>query len=133
MWAGKLNEVQVAQNGAKLKGVEVSEQPSVIPDGALHKNKHHIDLDGITNKGIPVITTDAGTVESLQEIKNGGNIIQHCEIEVGEVIFSKELTDYVEENRINKNDLDVQISVGKRITKELIMNCNDNAELIENV
>jgi hypothetical protein len=57
---------------------------SLIPEGALHKNKHHIedvnpDLKGdITEKGIPVIDKEGEQV---------------CEIERNEIIFSKELTD----------------------------------------
>lgn len=127
-----LQKVQFAQNGAKLKGVEVSETPSVIPEGELHKNRHDIDLEGITKKGIPVITTDAENPTTFQEIQNGGNIVEHCEIEREEVIFSKELTDYVEEAREHwHNGEDNLLEVGKRIVKELITNTEDNTGLID--
>lgn len=127
-----LKKVQYAQNGAKLKGVETSEEASVIPEGALHKNKHHIDLDGITHKGIPVITSDADNPTTFQEIQDGGNIVEHAEIEREEVIFSKELTDYVEKAREAwHNGEDNLLEVGKRITKELIMNTEDNTGLME--
>lgn len=33
-------DVQIAKDGAKLDNIEVSEEKSVIPEGALHKNKH---------------------------------------------------------------------------------------------
>lgn len=124
--------VTYAQDGAKLTSIEISEEPSVIPEGALHKNKHHIDLDGITHKGIPVVTTDAKNPTTFQEIQKGGNIVQHCEVETEEVIFSKELTDYVEKAREAwHNGKDNLLEVGKRITKELIMNTDDNTNLIE--
>jgi predicted aconitase with swiveling domain len=61
--------IQYAQNGAALKGIELSEEQSVIPEGALHKNKHHLDLEGITKKGIPVIQNVDDSVETLAEIK----------------------------------------------------------------
>jgi len=57
-----------AQNGAKLEQVEVSEEKSVIPEGALHKNKHD-DFDlKVTPKGIPVVTVADDNVETLAEI-----------------------------------------------------------------
>jgi hypothetical protein len=61
-------KVVKAENGAKLKKVEVSEEASVIPEGALHKNKHNLELDGITAKGIPVITVD-NDADTFAEIK----------------------------------------------------------------
>jgi hypothetical protein len=34
---------------------------NVIPDGALHKNKHNMeDAEGLTKKGIPVVTEEEG-------------------------------------------------------------------------
>jgi hypothetical protein len=60
---------------------------AVIPSGALHKNKHHLEeVDeslnkNITSKGIPVIT-----------IEDGGEIKQHAEIEKEEIILSLSLT-----------------------------------------
>ena len=34
---------------------------NLLPEGALHKNKHHIDnIDNITQKGIPVVTQSEG-------------------------------------------------------------------------
>jgi hypothetical protein len=43
------------KNGGQLKNIETAEEPSVIPEGALHAHKHNLDLEGITKKGIPVI------------------------------------------------------------------------------
>lgn len=131
-------EIQFAQNGAKLEDVETSEDPNVIPEGAMHKNKNHLsDLD-ITPKGIPVISTETGDkLETLEEIKEeGGEITQHAEIEAEEIIFSKELTDFIEEKRKEwhnhyKQDEDILLEVGKRITKEILTNTDDNTNLIE--
>nr|DAD59313.1 MAG TPA: hypothetical protein [Bacteriophage sp.] len=37
---------------------------NVIPDGALHARKHNMNLDGITEKGIPVVSEkDNGKIE----------------------------------------------------------------------
>ena len=131
-------EIQFAQNGAKLEEIETSDEPSVIPEGAMHKNKNHLDDLDITPKGIPVISTETGDkLETLKEIKEkGGEITQHAEIEAEEIIFSKELTDFVEEKRkawheAYKQDNELLLEVGKRITKEILENTNDNTNLIE--
>lgn len=123
-----------AENGAKLKNIEVSEEASVIPEGALHKNKHNLDLEGITLKGIPVITVDEDA-DTFMEIKDQeDSVVIHAEVEKEEIIFSKELTDFVEDKRKEwheSNSNDILEEVGKRITKELLFNTNDNAELID--
>lgn len=125
--------VPKAENGAKLKTIEVSEEASVIPEGALHKNKHNLELEGITAKGIPVITVDndADTFADIKEQEE--TIVIHAEVEKEEVIFSKELTDFVEDKRKEWHESksnDILEEVGKRITKELLFNTNDNADLI---
>jgi hypothetical protein len=36
--------------------IEETNQKNVIPEGALHKNKHHMEhAEGLTKKGIPVV------------------------------------------------------------------------------
>ena len=123
------------RNGGKLKNIELSEESSVIPEGALHAHKHNLDLDGITQKGIPVLQNIDESVETLEEIKKqGGELQQSAEIEREEIIFSKELTDYIEEARAEwheTNSNDILEEVGKRVTKELLFNTRDNAGLIE--
>lgn len=59
---------------------------NVIPDGALHKNKHHLEnvdekFEDVTAKGIPVITEE-----------KGGDIKQHAEVEREEIIFNLDVT-----------------------------------------
>lgn len=128
------------QNGAKLKKVEVSEESNVIPEGSLHKNKHDIDLDGITQKGIPVghLTTNE-VVDNTFDIKQAkGDFVQDAEIEESEVIFSKDLTDIIEENRQKWHDSEEKddkllIEMGKRLTKELLINTEDNTDLIPKI
>jgi hypothetical protein len=129
-------EIVSAKNGAKLEKVEVSDEKSVIPEGAMHKNKNNLNL-GTTEKGIPVITTENEIKEGTrQEIeKEGGEITQHAEVEASEIIFSKELTDYVEDSRkkwkeSDKKDSDLLLEVGKRIVKEIMTNTDDNTDLI---
>ena len=72
------------ENGGKIENEEIlTPQKNVIPDGALHKNKHHMEnTEGLTQKGIPVIDNDGE---------------QQAEIEVNEIIFSLEVTKKLEE------------------------------------
>lgn len=130
-WAKK---VVKAQDGAKLKNVEVSSEPNVIPEGDYHKNKHDLDLDNITKKGIPVIQVPDDSVETFTEIKQQeGDIVQSAEIERAEITFSKETTDFIEENRTKwkeTGDDSILLEVGKRLVKEIMTNTNDNIDLI---
>lgn len=128
---------QYAKNGASLQEIDLSEEPSVIPEGAMHKNKHHLDLEGITKKGIPVIQNVDDSVETLDEIKQfEGKLQQSAEIEAAEVIFSKELTDFIEEKRKEWHETesnDILEEVGKRVTKELLENTKDSTGIIEHM
>ena len=129
------------QNGAKLKGIEVSEVENILPTGQLHKNKHDdFGIDGITQKGIPVLQVKDDTAETIQEVQQqaaGGEVVQSAEIEREEIIFNKELTDYVEQNRelwkegTQKEKDDICLEVGKRIVKEILFNTKDESGLID--
>lgn len=127
-------EVEIKKNGGQLQDIEVSQEQSVLPDGSLHKNKHHLDLDHVTNKGVPVITID-GDADTFDEIKaHEDSIKQHAEVESLEVIFSKELTDFIEEKRKEWHKTganEVLEEVGKRVTKELLENTKDSTGIIE--
>ena len=125
-----------AQNGAKLEHIEVSEEQNVIPSGAMHKNKNHIDLE-ITEKGIPVITVEDDSVETFEEIKDQEDtLVQHAEVEEAEIIFNKELTIFVENLRKqwhekdNKDD-SICLEAGMRLAKEIIENTEDNTDVTE--
>ena len=129
-------EIEIKKNGGQLQDIEVSQEQSVLPDGSLHKNKHNLDLDHVTNKGVPVITID-GDADTFEEIKaHEDSITQHAEVESLEVIFSKELTDFIEEKRKEWHDTgsnEVLEEVGKRVTKELLENTKDSTGMIESI
>lgn len=129
------HKIQFAQNGAKLTNIEVSEEPSVVPEGDYHKNKHDDFGIDITKKGIPVITVDDDTAETLEEIQaQADSVVQHAEIERNEIIFSKELTDFLEAKRKEYHETenpDIFLEVGLRLTKEIMENTNDNTGIIE--
>lgn len=129
-------EIEIKKNGGQLQDVELSQEQSVLPDGSLHRNKHNLDLDHVTNKGVPVITID-GDADTFDEIKaHEDSIKQHAEVESLEVIFSKELTDFIEEKRKEWHETgsnEVLEEVGKRVTKELLENTKDSTGMIENM
>ena len=100
-------------------------QMNVIPEGALHARKNNMEGAGedFTTKGIPVID-------------NNGE--QQAEIEKNEVIFNKDLTDFLEENmkKYNEEGSDkdaIAIKVGKRLAKELLTNTDDRTGLIDDI
>ena len=94
---------------------------NVIPEGALHKNKHHLtDIDekfeDVTTKGIPVI------VES-----EGGEVVQQAEVERQEIIFRLEVTKKLEELSKKHTD-DAAIEAGKLLVQEILYNTIDNTQ-----
>ena len=100
---------------------------NVIPDGALHARKHNMNLEGITEKGIPVVSE-----------KDNGKIEQQAEIEKEEVIFRLEVTQkleelekkYYSEKASQKEKDEYALEAGKLITEELLHNTKDNAGLL---
>lgn len=119
------DDVELFANGGQM---------TVIPEGALHKNKHHMDEDAveaeITHKGIPVVSI----------AKDGQKAEQVAEIEHSEVIFSKDLTDIVEENRKKYHEADSQsekdeyaLIAGEAIIDEFVNNLDDRMGLFAQV
>lgn len=114
------NKVQVEtfKEGGKL-------EVNIIPEGALHKNKHHLeevnpDLEGtITKKGIPVIT------ESGEQV---------AEIEKNEIIFQKSSTEQIEDfytkYKESKDDL-VAVECGKFLVEEILKRTEDKTGLLK--
>ena len=105
------------QKGGKLgtPGIE----SNVIVEGAYHAHKNHLnevnpELSDMTPKGIPVATEDAS-----------GNKTQVAEIEVGELILTKDLTDKLEELYKDGSD-DAAIQAGILFAEEIIDNTVDN-------
>ena len=96
---------------------------NVIPEGALHKNKHHLeDIDSkfedVTSKGIPVIS------ESEK-----GDITQHAEVEKEEIIFRLEVTKKLEELSKENTD-DAALEAGKLLVTEILYNTVDKTNSI---
>lgn len=123
------------KEGGSLKAPEIevietdTNQKSVIPEGTLHKNKHHladvgVDDSELTKKGIPVVD-------------NSGE--QQAEIELNEIIFTLEVTkelesrykEFYEENTSpNKKD-ELALEAGKLLWKEILYNTDDRTGLID--
>lgn len=106
----------------ELVKLEETNQKNVIPEGALHKNKHHIEnTDSLTQKGIPVIDNDGE---------------QQAEIELDEIIFTLEVTKKLEElhklykEGSNKERDEAAIEAGKLLVQEILYNTDDRTGLI---
>lgn len=117
IYAFKKGDITKFQNGGSI----------LIPEGALHKNKHHMEdinpelAEDLTKKGIPVVVTDSE-----------GNVEQVAEIEQSELIFEKSLTDKIEALWKDGSD-EAAIEAGKLIVATLFNNCDDNVGLIDKV
>ena len=115
---GKTEESDVPQ-------IEETTQKNVIPEGALHKNKHHMEhAEGLTKKGIPVIDDDGE---------------QQAEIEHSEIIFTLEVTKKLEEyykifysdEATNKEKEQAALDAGKLLVYQILENTEDRTGLIE--
>lgn len=96
---------------------------NVIPDGALHKNKHHLEnidekFEDVTSKGIPVIT------------EGEGGITQHAEVEREEIIFNLDVTKQLEKLMSDGSD-EAAIEAGKLLVYEILENTIDNTGLLK--
>ena len=113
------NTIPEFQNGGSI---------NVIPDGALHARKHNMDLDGITKKGIPVISE-----------KDDGKIEQQAEIELNEIILRLEVTQkleelekkYYDQQTSQKEKEEAALEAGKLLVYEILENTQDNTNLIK--
>lgn len=102
-------------------------QKNVIPEGALHAHKHHMDnAEDLTKKGIPVID-------------NNNN--QQAEIERNEIIFSLEVTKkleelkdkYFSEDSKQKDKDQAAIEAGQLLVQEILFNTEDRTNLINSI
>lgn len=105
------------QKGGKLGNPGM--ESNVIVDGAYHAHKNHLDeiapeIGEVTPKGIPVVATD-----------ESGNSQQIAEIEVGELVLTKDLTDKLEELYKDGSD-EAAIQAGMLFANEIINNTVDN-------
>ena len=105
--------------------IEETNQKNVIPEGALHKNKHHMEhAEGLTKKGIPVIDEEGE---------------QQAEIEHSEIIFTLEVTKKLEEyyqifyseESTNKEKEQAALDAGKLLIYQILENTEDRTGLIE--
>ena len=103
--------VEEFKSGGQIKG-------NIIPEGALHARKNNMDVQSITNKGIPVVSED----------KDG--IVQQAEIECNEIIFNKDVTNKLEEFFRNSSDK-TAIECGKLLATEIVENTEDRTGLIK--
>ena len=129
------DEVSLLKEGGSIKQPEIevietnTVQKSVIPDGALHKNKHNLDKVGVddkemTKKGIPVVD-------------NNGE--QQAEIELNEIIFTLEVTkelekrykEYYDDDTKQSRKDELALEAGKLLWKEIIYNTDDRTGLID--
>lgn len=105
-------ELQIFANGGAI---------NIIPEGARHSRLNHLDevhddFEDITKKGIPVVTpTEDGDLEQV------------AEVECGEIIFSKSVTEKLEELMKDGSD-EAAIKAGKLLVKEIIKNTDDKTE-----
>ena len=94
---------------------------NVIPEGALHAHKHNLDdVSDITKKGIPVISEE------------DGGVLQHAEIEREEIIFTKEVTEKLEQLKKIGTD-EAAIQAGILLASEIIENTDDRANLMKTI
>lgn len=126
----ELEWIPELQKGGELGNNDVPEieetnQKNVIPEGALHKNKHHMEhAEGLTKKGIPVIDEDGE---------------QQAEIEHSEIIFTLEVTKKLEEyydifyseESSNKEKEQAALDAGKLLVYQILENTEDRTGLIE--
>ena len=98
---------------------------NLLPSGALHKNKHNMQvdiLDGqITKKGIPVVS-----------IEEDGEVIQHAEIEAAEIIFELSVTKKLEKYWQDGSE-EAMIKAGELLVEEILNNTDDNVDLIKQI
>ena len=125
---GKAGYVDPKEGPEQTRWMKEGGQMNVIPEGALHARKNNMEGAGedFTHKGIPVVDNDGE---------------QQAEIERNEVIFNKDLTDFIESNykkfkseeTKNSEKDEIAIKVGKRLVKELLTNTDDRTGLISEV
>lgn len=94
-------------------------QMNVIPEGALHARKNHMEGAGkdFTHKGIPVMDKDGE---------------QQAEIERDEIIFSLRVTQKLERLKNDGSD-EAAIKAGKLLVDEIFHNTDDRTGLIAEV
>lgn len=122
----KRKKIQEEVRMEEVAGFKNGGAVNVIPDGALHAHKHHLEnvdekFEDVTAKGIPVITEE-----------KGGDIKQHAEVEREEIIFNLEVTKQLEKLMQDGSD-EAAIEAGKLLVHEILENTVDNTGLLNTV
>lgn len=122
----KIKKIQEEVRAEEVAGFKNGGTVNVIPDGALHKNKHHLEnvdekFEDVTAKGIPVITEG-----------KGGDITQHAEVEREEIIFNLDVTKQLEKLMEDGSD-EAAIEAGKLLVHEILENTVDNTGLLNKI
>ena len=122
----KAKKIQEEVRMEEVAGFKNGGAVNVIPDGALHAHKHHLEdvdekFEEVTTKGIPVITEE-----------KGGDIKQHAEVEREEIIFNLEVTKQLEKLMQDGSD-EAAIEAGKLLVHEILENTVDNTGLLNTV
>lgn len=122
----KVQKIQEEVRAEEVAGFKNGGAVNVIPDGALHAHKHHLEdvddkFEDVTTKGIPVITEE-----------KGGDIKQHAEVEREEIIFNLEVTKQLEKLMQDGSD-EAAIEAGKLLVHEILENTVDNTGLLNTV
>lgn len=122
----KRKKIQEEARMEEVAGFKNGGAVNVIPDGALHAHKHHLEnvdekFEDVTSKGIPVITEE-----------KGGDIKQHAEVEREEIIFNLEVTKQLEKLMQDGSD-EAAIEAGKLLVYEILENTVDNTGLLNTV
>ena len=127
-----LETIQIMEEGGRTDKskqesdkIEETNQKNVIPEGALHAHKHHMEnAEDLTKKGIPVVD-------------NKGE--QQAEVEREELILSLEVTKqlenlykrYQEDTNTQKEKDELAIEAGKLLVYEILHNTIDRTGLIK--
>ena len=135
VWQPNINleTIQIMEEGGKTDKskqesdkIEETNQKNVIPEGALHAHKHHMEnAEDLTKKGIPVVD-------------NKGE--QQAEVEREELILSLEVTQeleslykqYNEETSKDKKDKYAE-QAGELLVYQIIHNTDDRINLIKSI
>lgn len=122
----KRKKIQEEVRMEEVAGFKNGGAVNVIPSGALHAHKHHLEdvdekFEEVTTKGIPVITEE-----------KGGDIKQHAEVEREEIIFNLEVTKQLEKLMQDGSD-EAAIEAGKLLVHEILENTVDNTGLLNTV
>ncbi len=128
-------EVEKLADQDKADFFQKGGQLNLIPEGALHAHKHHIeqtrdDLEGnITHKGIPVIS-----------VSEGGEVEQNAEIERNEIIFNLEVTEQIEELRKKYHETEsptekdkIAEEAGRILSDSIMEDTDDKTGLIDSI